>query len=178
MTNQDLRDAVGLALKAGRCLEEHDYTGAERFVNQALAIDPHCCPALNACGLLLLRAGRLRAFSARTPTEPTWRGLLSRALPRPLWRAALAMDTPHRIFFDELPGGATHFSARCRTQPTYELSLKLLRQWEASSSELRPGDHYGLVDGFAALLGLEGLYEVRECMPPSRQGPGEQAFPT
>jgi cytochrome c-type biogenesis protein CcmH/NrfG len=199
------------------------------------------------------RAGRLRTFSASTPNEPRWRGLLSevayglrrqglapavidpmiecalayvrqtlchmpiemllerrlraelpivapaqfisvrrfmaepgiedmaelrRALPRPLWRAALAMDTAHRIFFDELLGGATDFAARCRTQPTYELSLKLLRQWEASSAELRPGDHYGLVDGFAALLGLEGLYEVRECMPPSRQGPGEQAFPT
>jgi hypothetical protein len=58
MTNQNPRDAVALAIKAGRCLEENDYTGAERFVDQALAIDPDCCLALNNRGRLLLRTDR------------------------------------------------------------------------------------------------------------------------
>ena len=68
-------------------------------------------------------------------------------------------------------------SLRCGPEhrPPLSLSLRLLRQWEASSAELRPGDHYSLVDGFAALLGLEGLYEARECLF-AHQGTGEQAF--
>jgi hypothetical protein len=100
---------------------------------------------------------------------------MRRVLPRPLWLAALAMDGAFRVFWDERFGGATEFAARSRTLPTFELSLRLVRQWEASSAQLRPGDHYRLVDGFASLLGLEGLYEARECLL-EHQGAGEQAF--
>jgi len=100
---------------------------------------------------------------------------LRRFLPRQLWRAVLAMDGAFRVFWDERLGGATEFAARSRTLPTFELSLRLLRQWEANSAQLRAGDHYSLVDGFAALLGLEGLYEARECLF-EHEGTGEQAF--
>jgi hypothetical protein len=88
-----------------------------------------------------------------------------RFLPRPLWRAAVAMGGAFRIFCDELLGGATDFAARWRTQPTFELSLKLLRQWEASAAQLQPGNHYTPVDGFATLLGLEGLYTLQSPGP-------------
>ena len=100
---------------------------------------------------------------------------LRRVLPRPLWRALLAMDGALRVFWDERFGGATEFAARSRTLPTFELSLRLVRQWEANSAQFRPRDHYGLVDGFATLLGLEGLYEARECLV-EHEATGEQAF--
>jgi len=100
---------------------------------------------------------------------------LLRVLPRPLWRPALAMDGAWRVFCDDLFAGATDFSVPCRALPTFDLSLRLLRQWEASAAQIAPGGHYGLVDGFASILGLEGLYELREVQF-EHQVPGEQAF--
>jgi tetratricopeptide (TPR) repeat protein len=100
---------------------------------------------------------------------------LLRVLPRPLWRPALAMDGAWRVFCDELLASATDCSVPCRALPTFDLSLRLLRQWEASAAQLGPGGHYGLVDGFASILGLKGLYELREVHF-EHQGTGEQAF--
>ena len=99
---------------------------------------------------------------------------LRRVLPRPVWLAVLAMDGALRVFWDERLGGATEFAVRSRTLPTFELFLRLVRQREASAAQLRPGDHYRLVEGFAARLGLEGLYEARECLL-EHQGTGERA---
>jgi len=100
---------------------------------------------------------------------------MRRVLPRPLWLAVLAMDGALRVFWDERLGGAAEFAVRSRTLPTFDLSLRLLRQWEANSAQLRRGNHHRLVDEFATLLGLEGLYEARECLF-EHGGTGEKAF--
>jgi hypothetical protein len=100
---------------------------------------------------------------------------LLRVLPRPLWRPALAMEGAWRVFCDELLAGATDCSVPCRAMPTFDLSLRLLRQWEASAAQFGPGGHYSLVDGFASMLGLKGLYELREIQF-EHKGPAEQAF--
>lgn len=100
---------------------------------------------------------------------------LLRILPRPLWRPALAMDGAWRGFCDELLAGTSDFSVPCRALPTFGLSLRLLRQWEASAAQLGPGGHYSLVDEFASMLGLKGLYELREVHF-EHKGPAEQAF--
>jgi tetratricopeptide (TPR) repeat protein len=97
-----------------------------------------------------------------------------RSLPRPLWRPALAMDGAWRVFCDDLLAGATDCSAPCRTSPIFGLSLRLLRQWEASAAQLGPEGHYSLVDGFASMLGLKGLYELCEVHL-EHNGPAEQA---
>jgi hypothetical protein len=100
---------------------------------------------------------------------------LLRGLPQPLRRPALAMEGAWRLFCDELLSGAADFSVPCRDLPTFDLSLRLLRQWEASAAQVGPGSHYGLVDGFASMLGLGGLYELREVHM-EHKGSAEQAF--
>jgi hypothetical protein len=77
MTNDHSRDPVRLAQSAADRLQAHDYPRAEFLINQALALDPNCCAALNTLGLLLLRTGReaqgldaWRRAIALHPTDP------------------------------------------------------------------------------------------------------------
>ena len=60
MTNEPTFDVldVCLTLAAQHCLRDHDYRGTERFINQALAVNPTSRAALNARGLLLIGTGR------------------------------------------------------------------------------------------------------------------------
>lgn len=89
-------------------------------------------------------------------------------LPRSLLRAAMALAGAFAIFADHLHPGATQFSAPYRPKPSFAVSQELFAFWTSRFPHLGPGDHYALVEEFAARLGMQGMFEWR-AVPTARQ---------
>jgi hypothetical protein len=58
MKKHHTTDSTRMARDAASRIRRHDYTAAQRLIDQALALDPSCCAALNAKCLLLASTGR------------------------------------------------------------------------------------------------------------------------
>jgi hypothetical protein len=97
-----------------------------------------------------------------------------------------ALDIACALAADNLFGGVTAYGAQLMGKDGFELGQKIFRHFKARLPTMGPGDHYGLVDDVADLLGLRGWYHWDPIsIPPSSavspepggiMNPGESAY--
>ena len=91
--------------------------------------------------------------------------LLSRLMPARYLRALAGLYGVHALFMDSLCPGASDCADKYRQWDGFELAQKLWQHWQAKIRTLQPGDDYDLVDEFADILGLRGLYSWHPDQP-------------
>jgi hypothetical protein len=106
--------------------------------------------------------------------EATWRLIIQVTM----------LDAAGAVRGDHLHHGITEFPAPYRARPTVGLSQELFRHWKARFPHLGLGQHYELVDDFARMLDLKGLYGWRVipeppqgCQPAPRIPVGPREIP-
>jgi len=79
--------------------------------------------------------------------------------PRSLLCAELALDAQPALDEDFCSRGATSFADPFRIPDVFPLAERLRQIWQAEAESPQPGAHCSLMDEFAEILGLRGIYE-------------------
>lgn len=87
--------------------------------------------------------------------------------PKQIYRANIAMNCAAALFVDHLYQGKTDYSGAYRQSNVYSKGEKLFDLWQQTAKYFEPGYEYELVDQFAQVLGLQGLYQWKTVQPPS-----------
>lgn len=110
-------------------------------------------PGLSAAQFVALRMGIRDALESNTNPK------VLEVTPKLILRAGLALNGAYALFVDDLYRGATNYASHYQRSEAFPVSQRLLQHWRVRCGQLGPGDEYNLVDEFAEMVGLRGLYE-------------------